>query len=113
MKAVGATVKSKLVYLAGNAEFYCSRGLPFVMGTTGGDRDKLVDDVVKSGVYSVIAPQMGKQVGLASTISSPLQSQSGVMRGRKSSWAERELIRLVESILPKTYIWLHRPLLGS
>lgn len=61
-KAVGAKVKSKLVYLAGNAEFYCSRGLPFVMGTTGGDRDKLVDDVVKSGVYSVIAPQMGKQV---------------------------------------------------
>lgn len=46
----------------GNAEFYCSRGLPFVMGTTGGDRDKLMEDVLKSGVYSVIAPQMGKQV---------------------------------------------------
>lgn len=32
------------------------------MGTTGGDRDKLMEDVLKSGVYSVIAPQMGKQV---------------------------------------------------
>ncbi|KAH8959591.1 hypothetical protein BDL97_06G084600 [Sphagnum fallax] len=46
----------------GNAEFYCSRGLPFVMGTTGGDRNKLVKDVEASGVYAVIAPQMGKQV---------------------------------------------------
>lgn len=46
----------------GNAEFYGSRGLPFVMGTTGGDREKLVEDVLKAGVYAVIAPQMGKQV---------------------------------------------------
>lgn len=52
--------------LTGNAEFYCSRGLPFVMGTTGGDREKLIEDVLKSGVYSVIAPQMGKQVGYIS-----------------------------------------------
>jgi hypothetical protein len=34
-----------------------------VMGTTGGDREKLTEDVLKAGVYSVIAPQMGKQVG--------------------------------------------------
>ncbi|KAG0566757.1 hypothetical protein KC19_7G085800 [Ceratodon purpureus] len=46
----------------GNAEFYCSRGLPFVMGTTGGDSEKLIEDVLQSGVYSVVAPQMGKQV---------------------------------------------------
>jgi len=34
------------------------------MGTTGGDRNKLVKDVEASGVYAVIAPQMGKQVGV-------------------------------------------------
>ncbi|CAK9865947.1 unnamed protein product [Sphagnum jensenii] len=33
-----------------------------VMGTTGGDWNKLVKDVEASGVYAVIAPQMGKQV---------------------------------------------------
>ncbi|EFJ32667.1 hypothetical protein SELMODRAFT_168311 [Selaginella moellendorffii] len=45
-----------------NAEFYCKQGLPFVMGTTGGDREKLLDVARKSGTYSIIAPQMGKQV---------------------------------------------------
>ena len=29
----------------GNALFYKENGLPFVMGTTGGDRDKLIQDV--------------------------------------------------------------------
>ena len=48
--------------IADNAEFYCKRGLPFVMGTTGGDRDRLFKTVKESGVYAVIAPQMGKQV---------------------------------------------------
>eukprot|EP00245_Coleochaete_scutata_P012112 TRINITY_DN4653_c0_g1_i1.p1 TRINITY_DN4653_c0_g1~~TRINITY_DN4653_c0_g1_i1.p1 ORF type:complete len:264 (-),score=49.87 TRINITY_DN4653_c0_g1_i1:331-1122(-) len=46
----------------GNAEFYCKRGVPFVMGTTGGDRQKLRQVVEESGNYAVIAPQMGKQV---------------------------------------------------
>lgn len=32
------------------------------MGTTGGDRDKLMEDVKKAGVYAVIAPNMGKQI---------------------------------------------------
>eukprot|EP00897_Mesotaenium_endlicherianum_P000576 jgi/Mesen1/10519/ME000083S10015 len=45
-----------------NAEFYCRRGVPFVMGTTGGDRSKLLDDVRAAGLYAVIAPQMGKQI---------------------------------------------------
>jgi hypothetical protein len=39
-----------------------------VMGTTGGDRNKLVKDVEASGVYAVIAPQMGKQVGVVMMI---------------------------------------------
>ncbi|WPT13188.1 Putative 4-hydroxy-tetrahydrodipicolinate reductase 1 [Picochlorum sp. SENEW3] len=45
-----------------NALFYCENGIPFVMGTTGGDRDKLLEDVAASGVYAVIAPNMGKQI---------------------------------------------------
>ena len=32
------------------------------MGTTGGDRDKLLADVAAAGHHAVIAPQMGKQV---------------------------------------------------
>jgi len=32
------------------------------MGTTGGDREELIQDVRHGDVYAVIAPQMGKQV---------------------------------------------------
>jgi len=45
-----------------NADFYCACGLPFVMGTTGGDRDRLVASVKASGVSAVIAPNMAKQI---------------------------------------------------
>lgn len=45
-----------------NAELYCRVGVPFVMGTTGGDRDLLHKTVEDSKVYAVISPQMGKQV---------------------------------------------------
>jgi 4-hydroxy-tetrahydrodipicolinate reductase len=45
-----------------NAAFYCKRGLPFVMGTTGGDREKLTRTVVNSTVCAVIAPNMAKQI---------------------------------------------------
>ncbi|KAF3453036.1 hypothetical protein FNV43_RR03469 [Rhamnella rubrinervis] len=45
-----------------NAEVYCKIGVPFVMGTTGGDRDRLYKTVDDSKVYAVISPQMGKQV---------------------------------------------------
>ncbi|GLT66084.1 hypothetical protein SLA2020_384740 [Shorea laevis] len=45
-----------------NAELYCKVGVPFVLGTTGGDRDRLYKTVEDSGVYAVISPQMGKQV---------------------------------------------------
>ena len=44
----------------GNARFYKEQNLPFVMGTTGGDRDQLVKDV--EGHFCVIAPNMGKQI---------------------------------------------------
>jgi 4-hydroxy-tetrahydrodipicolinate reductase len=45
-----------------NASFYCDHGIPFVMGTTGGDRALLVDTVNKSDVVAVIAPNMAKQI---------------------------------------------------
>ena len=45
-----------------NAEFYCRCGLPFVMGTTGGDRQKLESTVESSSIAAVIAPNMAKQI---------------------------------------------------
>ena len=45
-----------------NAEFYCRLGLPFVMGTTGGDRERLSRTVAASAVSAVIAPNMAKQI---------------------------------------------------
>ena len=45
-----------------NASLYVKHGTPFVMGTTGGDRESLADEVRASRLPAVIAPQMGKQV---------------------------------------------------
>ena len=45
-----------------NAEFYCRIGLPFVMGTTGGDYPRLEKLVATSTVSAVIAPNMAKQI---------------------------------------------------
>ena len=45
-----------------NAAFYCENGIPFVMGTTGGDREALAETVQKSEVAAVIAPNMAKQI---------------------------------------------------
>lgn len=45
-----------------NAQFYCERSIPFVMGTTGGDREALVATVENSGIAAVIAPNMAKQI---------------------------------------------------
>ncbi len=45
-----------------NAEFYCKHGLPFVMGTTGGDRKLLKDTIRQSSIPAVIAPNMAKQI---------------------------------------------------
>lgn len=45
-----------------NARFYCSRKLPFVMGTTGGDRRELLQTVSASTTAAVIAPNMAKQI---------------------------------------------------
>ncbi len=45
-----------------NAEFYCQHRLPFVMGTTGGDREQLQKTVQSSAIAAVIAPNMAKQI---------------------------------------------------
>jgi len=45
-----------------NARFYCTHGLPFVMGTTGGDRQQLHETVTKSSISAVIAPNMARQI---------------------------------------------------
>jgi 4-hydroxy-tetrahydrodipicolinate reductase len=45
-----------------NAEFYCRNELPFVMGTTGGDRQNLEKTVLASSIPAVIAPNMAKQI---------------------------------------------------
>ena len=39
-----------------------AHGLPFVMGTTGGDRAALMEVTRDSGTYAVIAPNMCKQI---------------------------------------------------
>jgi 4-hydroxy-tetrahydrodipicolinate reductase len=46
----------------GNAEFYCRNELPFVMGTTGGNRQDLEKTVLASSIPAVIAPNMAKQI---------------------------------------------------
>ena len=45
-----------------NAEFYVKYNIPFVMGTTGGDRIALTELVKKANHPSVIAPNMAKQI---------------------------------------------------
>ncbi|MBF0210250.1 MAG: dihydrodipicolinate reductase [Desulfamplus sp.] len=45
-----------------NGEFYVKFNIPFVMGTTGGDRDALNKTVLSSSISAVIAPNMAKQI---------------------------------------------------
>ncbi len=45
-----------------NAQFYIKNSLPFVMGTTGGDREKLKQNVLAGEIPAVIAPNMAKQI---------------------------------------------------
>mmetsp|Transcript_11040 Transcript_11040/g.16707 ORF Transcript_11040/g.16707 Transcript_11040/m.16707 type:complete len:332 (+) Transcript_11040:193-1188(+) len=46
----------------GNAKFYAEKKIPFVMGTTGGDREQLMKDMEDASASAVIAPNMGKQI---------------------------------------------------
>ena len=65
-----------------NAEFYCGCGLPFVMGTTGGDRIKLEKTVVSSSIAAVIAPNMAKQiVGFQAMMAYAADTFPGLFKG--------------------------------
>jgi len=46
----------------GNVEFYAKLGMPFIMGTTGGDREALMKVTEDAGIFAVIAPNMCKQI---------------------------------------------------
>lgn len=48
--------------LNANAEFYIAHNMPFVMGTSGGDRQRLIDAVRNSAISAVIAPNMDPQI---------------------------------------------------
>jgi 4-hydroxy-tetrahydrodipicolinate reductase len=65
-----------------NADFYCRHDLPFVMGTTGGDRDRLFQRVCDSHISAVIAPNMAKQiVGFQAMMEWAAQTFPGLFEG--------------------------------
>ncbi len=65
-----------------NAEFYCRCRLPFVMGTTGGDRKKLEQTVASSSITAVIAPNMAKQiVGFQAMMAYAADTFPGLFKG--------------------------------
>jgi len=65
-----------------NSKLYCEAGVAFVMGTTGGDRDLLMQTVKTSGVYAVIAANMCKQiVALQATMSRMAKDFPGAFSG--------------------------------
>lgn len=47
---------------APNAELYARHGVSFVMGTTGGDRDRIAKTVLDGKHCAVVAPNMAKQI---------------------------------------------------
>jgi 4-hydroxy-tetrahydrodipicolinate reductase len=65
-----------------NAAFYCQHQLPFVMGTTGGDREILIKDVSEAKLPAVIAPNMAKQiVGLQAMMAHGASNFPGLFKG--------------------------------
>lgn len=66
----------------GNAEYYCANGLPFVMGTTGGDRTRLMETATAANLHAIIAPNMAKQiVGLQAMLSHGAENFPGLFDG--------------------------------
>ena len=65
-----------------NALFYTQNRIPFVMGTTGGDREKLEHVVKTSSTPAVIAPNMAKQiVGFQAMMAYAADSFPGLFKG--------------------------------
>ncbi len=66
----------------GNAEFYVRHKIPFVMGTTGGDREALMELVRNAKHPCVIAPNMAKQiVALQAMLEWATKTFPGVFKG--------------------------------
>lgn len=75
--------------VAPNSELYCRLALPFVMGTTGGDRERLHKLVGDSGLFALIAPNMCKQiVAFQATMESMAANYPGAFGGYSLSVAE-------------------------
>ncbi len=65
-----------------NVKFYCDNNLPFVMGTTGGDRELIRERVLNSSIPAVIAPNMMKQiVGLQAMMEYAAKTFPGLFKG--------------------------------
>ena len=65
-----------------NASFYCKNNLPFIMGTTGGDRKKLEETVLGSKIPAVISPNMAKQiVGFQAMMAYAAETFPGLFEG--------------------------------
>ncbi|MFP4477200.1 MAG: dihydrodipicolinate reductase [Desulfatibacillaceae bacterium] len=65
-----------------NAELYAKVGVPFVMGTTGGEREALFKTVENSEIAAVIAPNMVKQiVGLSAMFEYAAENFPGLFDG--------------------------------
>lgn len=45
-----------------NVQFYVDNEVPFIMGTTGGDRELLQETILSGNIPAVIAPNMAKQI---------------------------------------------------
>ncbi len=59
-----------------NAKLFCKYEIPFVMGTTGGDREDLMRVVMESGNTAVIAPNMAHPVVLMQTMLEQMARES-------------------------------------
>jgi len=65
-----------------NSRFYIRQRIPFVMGTTGGDRQALENDVSEGRVPAVIAPNMAKQiVGFQAMMAFAAEQFPGLFKG--------------------------------
>ncbi len=65
-----------------NAKFYAENNLPFIMGTTGGDREALEQTVLASEIPAIIAPNMAKQiVGLQAMMEYASDTFPGLFEG--------------------------------
>merc|ERR1711907_666495 len=65
-----------------NSEFYAKHGIAYIMGTTGGDREKLMQVTQEAGLYAVIAPNMCKQiVAFQATMESMAKNFPGAFGG--------------------------------